>query len=175
MLSHALHASFQTKADQRVADRRVLRLEARIATETGEGGIRVHNLSRSGLLIEGSAAVAAGAHIEVELPGGTRHRAEVIWADDTLFGCRFANPLTQAQLSAALLRAAPAEPAQDGTVKPLTPPEALAKLRQHWELEPEIGIDAAVAEKLSPGKRLWIMFGLSLASWAVPAAAWILL
>lgn len=173
MLSHALFASFADNAENRASDRRVLRLEARVATPAGEGGIQVHNLSRSGLLLEGVTGVAAGSEIEVELPGGTSHRAEVVWADDTLFGCRFVQTLTQAQLSAALLRSAPFEPA--AAPKPLTPAEALAKLREHWDDEPEPQAARPNVRRLPLGKRLWIIAGLGLTGWAVPAAAaWVI-
>lgn len=167
MLSHALYACFADAADQRASDRRVLRLEARVATPVGEGGIQVRNLSSTGLLLEGVTGVAAGAEIEVELPGGTRHRAEVIWADETLFGCRFAKALTQAQLSAALLRSAPGAPA--AAPEPLTSAQALAKLREHWDEEPET--PSVRSTKLPLGTRLWIIGGLGLTGWAVPAAA----
>lgn len=172
MLSHAFHASFADTADQRASDRRVLRLAARVATDSGEGGIQVHNLSRSGLLLEGFADVAGMATdsiIEVELPGGSRHRAKVVWADETLFGCRFDRMLTQAQLSAALLRSLPLDPAARPAA--LTPAEALARLRDHWDIEAEPSDCVANERKLSPGTRLWLIAGLGLAGWAVPAAA----
>lgn len=172
MLSHALHASFADSADQRSSDRRVLRLEARMATPAGEGGIQVHNLSRSGLLLEGSTVVAAGSEIEVELPGGTTHRAEVVWADETLFGCRFAKSLTQAQLSAALLRSAPFGPEGDGSPAPLAQADALAKLREHWDEESATPTASPKTEHpLTLGMRLWIIAGLGLTGWAILAAA----
>ena len=170
MLSHALHASFADTADQRVSDRRVLRLEARVESPAGEGGIQVHNLSFSGLLLEGVTGVEAGSEIEVELPGGSSHRAEVVWADETLFGCRFATPLTQAQLSAALLRSSPSDSAGEAP-RALTQAEALAKLREHWDDEEEPAAAEPRERKLPLGARLWIIGGLGLTGWAVPAAA----
>lgn len=164
MLSHALHASFADAANQRVSDRRVLRLEAQVSTTVGDGGFQVQNLSRTGLLLDGVTGVPVGSEIEVELPCGSSHRAEVVWADETLFGCRFTQALTQAQLSAALLRSEPAVAPQ-----PLTPVEALARLREHWDDE-----EAPMPmrePKLPLGKRLWIIGGLALTGWAVPAAA----
>lgn len=169
MLSHALQASFSDSADQRGSDRRVLRLQARVATPAGEGGIQVHNLSRSGMLLESLGGIVAGDEIDVELPGGTSHRAEVVWADETLFGCRFFQALTQAQLSAALLRSAPLEVPAPPT--PLTPAEALAKLHEHWDDEPEPQTVSRRVRKLPLGKRLWVIAGLGLTGWAVPAAA----
>lgn len=168
MLSHALHASFADSAEQRSSDRRVLRLGVQAATPAGESGVEVHNLSRTGMLVEAGAALPVGTSIEVELPGGGRHRAEVVWADEGLFGCRFAAPLSQATLSAALLRAAP-QPAEDAAARPLTQDEAFARLREHWDFEDEL---APTASKTIPlGSRLWIIGGLGLAGWAVPAAA----
>lgn len=171
MLSHALFARFADNADNRAADRRVLRLEARVATPAGAGGIEVHNLSRSGLLLEGAAGVGAGGEIEVELPGGATHLAQVVWADDPLYGCRFVKPLTQAQLSAALLRSAPLVFA--AAPQPSTPTGALTKLREDWDEEPET--ERTIAGELPLGKRLWIIAGLGFAGWAVPAAAaWVI-
>lgn len=172
MLSQALHAHFADTAEQRVSDRRVLQLEAPAATPSGAGDIRIHNLSRTGMLIESTAEVTVGTAIEVEMPGGARHAAEVVWRDSELFGCRFAKPLSQATLSAALLRAAPAMPAFADTGL-LVDNEALARLREHWEFEHEIAPSGK--SELPLHTRLWAIIGLGLASWAVPAAivAWI--
>ena len=166
MLSHALYASFADSADLRASDRRVLRLGAEVATPAGKGDIEVHNLSRTGMLVEVDATLPVGAAIEVELPGGARHRAEVVWADESLLGCRFAEPLSQATLSAALLRAAPPAPA---TPQAISQDEAFAKLREHWDFEDEIV--PAINKALPLGARLWIIAGLGLTGWAVPAAA----
>lgn len=175
MLSHAIHASFADSADKRASDRRVLRLEAWVASAEGEAGIQVHNLSRSGLLIEGATGVATGSELEIELPGGTRHRAEVVWADDTLFGCRFKRALTKAQLSAALLRSAPAEPALSTAPERLTSLEAMVKLRQNWDEERRPEPAATSEHRLPLGIRLWIIGGLGLAGWALFAGAvWML-
>ena len=136
MLSHALSASFANPSEHRVSDRRVLRLEARLAMPAGEGGIEVHNLSRTGMLVESTAAVPAGTVLEVELPSGTSHRAKVVWADEGLFGCRFERPLSRASLSAALLRAAPQTLETPEAV--LVQESSMAKLREHWSFEHEI-------------------------------------
>ena len=170
MLSHALSASFANPSEHRASDRRVLRLEARLAMPAGEGGIEVHNLSRTGMLVESTAAVPAGTVLEVELPSGTSHRAKVVWADEGLFGCRFERPLSRASLSAALLRAAPQTLETPEAV--LVQESSMAKLREHWSFEHEIPV--SVERKLPFGTRVWIIGGLGLAGWAVPAAAaWI--
>lgn len=175
MYTSALQASFADAAEQRVSDRRVLRLEAQVATESGAGGIQVRNLSRSGLLLEGVADVVAGARIEVELPGGSSHQADVMWADETLFGCRFVQALTQAQLSAALLRSAPETPLVTAGPEASAQADALAKLREQWPDANAEDFAPARDRKLAPGARLWVIGGLGLCGWAVPAAAaWML-
>lgn len=169
MLSHALSASFADRAEQRVADRRVLRLQAQIATPEGAGGVQVHNLSKTGMLVEASGPVTVGETIEVDLPGGTTHRAEIVWADDALFGCHFAKPLSQAVLSAALLRADP----QGSDKKALSAPthrDALAKLDNTWARDLVAATDEE-SEKLPVGVRFLAISGLALIGWAVPAAA----
>lgn len=172
MLAHTLHASFADEADQRVSDRRVLRLDARAATPAGAGDIAVHNLSRTGMLVECASDLAAGAHLELALPGGSTHGATVVWSDDRLIGCRFDQPLSQAQLSAALLRSDPV--AGPEAQAQLSQDQAIARLREHWAFEPDTRGEAS-PPKLAIGLRLWIIGGLAVAGWSVPlAAAWLL-
>lgn len=172
MLNHALQATFADTSEQRDADRRVLRLDARVATPTGEGGVRVHNLSRTGMLIESSAAIPVGTIFEAELPGGKTHRAEVVWSDEGLIGCRFEKLLSQATLSAALLRSIPQEGARPVPVA-LSIDDMRGALRKAWEVEDRAA--ATAATRLGLGARLWIILGLGAAGWAVPAAAAFLL
>lgn len=172
MLSHALHASFAENAEQRASDRRVLKLEARAAMPSGAGGVEVHNLSRTGMLIEGDTGIAVGASIEVELPGGTTHRAEIVWADEFLAGCRFTAPLTRGQLSAALLRSEAREPLVRAANTPHE--EGLARLHSQWKSESDT--TGELCGKLPLQTRFRIIAALGLAAWAVPAAAaWMLL
>ncbi|WP_375290612.1 PilZ domain-containing protein [Qipengyuania sp.] len=167
MLSHALTASFADSAEQRISDRRVLRLQAQIATPSGAGGIQVHNLSKTGMLVEADAPVTVGESIEVELPGGATCRAEVVWADDALFGCRFSQPLTKANLSAALLRSEPQ--ALETPAQTITHEEARAKLETYWATESAEAANDKEA-KLPIGVRALTITGLALVGWAVPAA-----
>lgn len=174
MLNHALTAVFADASEQRYADRRVLRLDARVATPTGEEGVRVHNLSRTGLLVECVSPVDVGTAIEVELPDGKVHRAEIVWADESLVGCRFEYPLSQASLSAALLRSAP-ETADDAlSFVTASHAQTMQKMRDTWASEDSRG--AAQDPRLPMGARMRIIGGLAIAGWAVPAAAaWALL
>lgn len=168
MLSQSLFASFADTAEQRYADRRVLRLQAHIASPAGPGGIQVHNLSKTGMLVEADSTATVGETIEVELPGGATRRAEVVWADDKLFGCRFAEPLTQAMLSAALLRSEPQ--AAEPVLGNISHQDAMARLGQHWAHE-HASRPLKAEKKLPLGARMWIIGGLAVGSWAVPAAA----
>lgn len=106
MIRDLLQGNLDRCQNQRGADRHLLRLAAAIDVRPGSL-VSVHNLSRSGLLLASDAELAKGAKIVVEFAGGARHDAEVVLADDGLFGCRFTQPLSRAALSAALLRAAP--------------------------------------------------------------------
>ncbi len=171
-MNHALQARFANTADQRASDRRILRLEARAATLAGEGGIEVHNLSPTGMLMECATALPADCALEVELPGGSTHRAQVVWADEGLFGCRFERPLTKAQLSAALLRSAPRVPKGERTLPPHTPATA-----SQLNLAPQRRATVPDADQWPLHTRLRVIAGLALAAWAVPAAAamWVLL
>lgn len=169
MLNHALTAVFADASEQRYADRRVLRLDARVATPAGEEGVRVHNLSRTGLLVECLSPIDMGAAIEVELPDGKVHRAEIVWADEGLVGCRFEFPLSQASLSAALLRSSPQ--AADDALHYVTAShaETLQKMRETWATEGQR--EAATDSRLPLGTRMRVIGGLAVVGWAVPAAA----
>jgi hypothetical protein len=90
----------------------------------------------------------------------------VVWRDADLFGCRFARPLSQATLSAALLRAAPLLPPAAAAARP-GENAALARLRRQWNFE---GDAASSSKSILPlGRRMWIIAGLAVAGWAIPA------
>lgn len=65
----------------------------------------MHNISATGLLLEGDVALALGERIDIVLPHTGTTRAKVIWASGALYGCQFATPISPAALSAAQLRA----------------------------------------------------------------------
>ncbi|WP_133364886.1 PilZ domain-containing protein [Qipengyuania sediminis] len=170
MLTQVLHASVSEPCEQRANDRRVLRLEARAEGPAGGSGIEVHNLSRTGMLVESRIVLAIGTILEVALPGGSEHRAEIVWTDESLFGCRFETPLTKAQLSAAILRADPLPAAAP------TPPAAdqgLARLQAQWPFEDESD-QSDEDQRLPLGKRIWVIGSLATATWSVPVGAWLL-
>ncbi|WP_338466313.1 helix-turn-helix domain-containing protein [Novosphingobium sp. ZN18A2] len=91
--------------------RRALRLEALGATADDDSArVTLHNISRSGLLLETEAELAEGESIEVDLPLAGVTSATIIWASGRLFGCQFDSPVSEAVLSAAQLRSVSGEP-----------------------------------------------------------------
>ena len=174
MLTQAITGTFAT-GNQRYADRRVLRLKAQLSAEDAREGALIHNLSSTGMLLSAQSGLSVGETIAIELPDGESRNAEIVWADEGLFGCRFDKPLTQAALSAAFLRANP-EPAADA-MKP-EPAAQLERLKQHWAMEGETAAPAKLSvvrtaaleeEKLPLGQRGWVIIGLSLSTWIVAA------
>ena len=72
--------------------------------------VLIHNLSRTGLLLEASANLNTGDIIEVHLPRMGATNATVVRCDGPWCGCQFEHPISQAAVSAALLRSEPVSP-----------------------------------------------------------------
>ena len=104
--------------------------------------VLVHDLSRTGLLIETSANLAVGADLEIDLPEAGLSEARVVWNSGHYFGCQFHHPLSKGGLSAALLK---------------SPSEAV----------PADETSALEEQKFSLRTRAAIIVGLALASWAI--------
>lgn len=95
---------------QRGSVRRRLRLDTvGKAAAKGSTPVEIHDLSTSGMLIETSVELAAGEALEIELPRTGPQTAKVIWASGRFYGCRFAEPISPAAVSAALLRSRPTD------------------------------------------------------------------
>jgi hypothetical protein len=90
--------------DQRGTVRRAVNLDVQATVGAGAHHARVHDLSRTGLLIETDARLAPGDTVEIALPHVELVNAQVVRARGRLFGCRFEQPIATAALSAALLR-----------------------------------------------------------------------
>jgi hypothetical protein len=145
--------SSDVQSDRRVSERHVLKLRVPGSTSF-EGGVvvLVHDLSRTGLLIETSAALSVGADLEIDLPETGVRQAKVVWNGGRYFGCQFHDPISQGGVSAALLKS----PTEAHSVPAYPDP---------WEGE----------EKFSLRARTAIIVGLALASWAVVLAVFALL
>ena len=99
--------------NRRSAARRTLRLQALGATAAqADAEVIIHDLSRTGLLIETSAGLAAGERIDVEIPEAGPTEAKVLWNSGRFFGCKFRRPIPPAALSSAILRSPP-QPADE--------------------------------------------------------------
>jgi transcriptional regulator with XRE-family HTH domain len=135
-----LHATLRTRKGERRSDaRKTLRLATHAVPAGGTAAlVVVHDLSAGGLLIETGADLRVGETLAVSLPRGGSSEATVVWSSSRSFGCRFAEPLSRAVLSAALLKADVASPetvAQGGPAEGL--PARLTALRQARRLSGE--------------------------------------
>jgi hypothetical protein len=152
LLAHLESSGVQS--DRRASERHFLKLRVPGSTASEAGVVvLIHDLSRTGLLIETSASLAVGANLEIDLPETGLRQAQVVWNSGHYFGCQFREPISRGGLSAALLK----NPAQ-------TPPSDAA-YDELWEDE----------EKFPPRIRAAIIIGLALASWAVVLALFALL
>lgn len=131
-----IHATLeaQTKTDsQRGAARMRMRIEASGSLGSGEGTtVVIHNLSATGMLIETNSELAIGQRVMVALPESSDLAAIIVWRSGALAGCRFAQPLSRATLSAARLRnplPSDVDPAIEGELGE-TLPQRLRRLRQ---------------------------------------------
>lgn len=91
--------------DKRQSMRRKLRLQLPGTKINGvEVEVLLHNISATGLLLEGEVGLAPGHWIDVTLPHAGVTRARVVWISGVLCGCEFDTPISPATLSAAQLR-----------------------------------------------------------------------
>ena len=68
--------------------------------------VTIHNISSQGLLLESGAPLGVGETVALELPEAGERAVEIVWKSGRLYGGRFAEPLTEAALSAAELASA---------------------------------------------------------------------
>ena len=130
--------------------RRKLRLQLH-GTKANGGSIdmAVHNISATGLLLEGDAALALGDHLDIVLPHAGATRARVIWASGALYGCQFDTPISPATLSAAQLRAVVGNDREEDTAPTLPGTESFgdrlhrlrtAKRLTQMQIATELGV-----------------------------------
>ena len=116
----AIRADIQTEAasDRRGNSRRTLRLAADtwLVAGTSSSGI-IHDVSRSGMLIDCDLDLPVGDVFGVELPYAGRVNAKVVWRQESIFGCEFEKPIPLAAVSACLLRAEPELPGPPAYLK----------------------------------------------------------
>ena len=89
--------------DRRNSARFRLHMSARTSSGAGEGLAIVLNISAKGFLVNCAIPVAVGEKIEIKLPNLDIRSAVVMRLDDEFAGCEFDEPITEEELSAALL------------------------------------------------------------------------
>src|SRR4029453_8749195 len=96
------------EADRRGRTRRRLTLASSLPA-TGND-VTIHDVSSTGVLMETATELAVLDDLEIELPEVGSTPALVIWNSGKYYGCQFKEGISQAAVSAALLRSTPAAP-----------------------------------------------------------------
>jgi len=128
--------------------------------------VTIHDVSATGLLIETATELAVLDDLEIELPEAGFTPALVVWSSGRFYGCQFKERISQAAISAALLRSPAAEPG-----------DALLQLR-FTEPAPSEHAEELEAEDFAEDKaplrvRLRVILGGSILLWAlIIYAAW---
>src|SRR5690348_5894958 len=135
--------------NRRSAQRRQLSLGA-VLPDTGDEAV-IHDLSTTGILIHTGADLATFEQLQLDLPEAGPIVATVIWSSGQYFGCEFHQPLSQASVSAALLRSPFTRPATE-----------TASAIENEEEAAEIGGD-----RYPLAVRLRVILGASLLLWAL--------
>jgi len=92
-------------ADERGEPRIRLNLDTVGVAANGDvTAVMIHDMSRTGLLIETGSPLTLGQSIWVALPEAGEVAATIVWNSGRLFGCRFDAALSEASLSAARLK-----------------------------------------------------------------------
>ena len=152
LLAHLESSAVQP--NRRGSDRHILKLRVPGSTQSEVAVVvLIHDLSRTGLLIETSANLAVGADLEIDLPETGACLARVVWNGGHYFGCQFHEPISKGGLSAALLKSPTEAHPSDGAYG------------ESWAEE----------ERFSLRTRAGIIIGLALASWAIVLTVFALL
>ena len=154
MVVQASLAAFSA-GNRRISPRRTLRLQSTISE--GDEDVVIHDMSHTGLLLETTAFLAERQKIDVELPELGLVHATVVWRSGRYVGCRFAKPVSQAAVSAALLR---------NPIASSLPLQPLDKERA-WEQLADLCAEPEPEKGLSFGARARVVVGASVVLWAL--------
>ncbi len=90
---------------RRFTARRKLHLQSTLTSGAGlDLSVEVLNLSLSGMLLKTGNRLGLGEKILVHFETAVQRAATIVWSSNQLYGCRFDQPLSKVQLSAAQLR-----------------------------------------------------------------------
>ncbi|MHA7819596.1 MAG: PilZ domain-containing protein [Erythrobacter sp.] len=98
--------------DARDSARRVVRITAKIASNSGAKRARIHDLSETGLKLEIPGGDYLVGILIVDLPYVGLVEARIVWNDASFYGVEFVQPISKAAVSASLLRSRPIPPTQ---------------------------------------------------------------
>jgi hypothetical protein len=147
VLSAKLDHGQAAALEQRSAKRRHLSLQVAGSIEAQENfNATVRDLSQTGFLMDSSVGLSMGEVIYVDLPRRGPVSAQVAWTDGHRAGCRFLEPISPGNVSAALLGSLPESrrvSAAAPAVQPAPNPPA----------------------ELSRGQKLAIIVGLAILAW----------
>lgn len=101
-----------SKADRRRSRRRIISLGLDVSDAQVGSPLLILDVSEAGMQIHTMAKLGIGEKVSVRLPEAGTLEAEIRWRSGNSYGARFANPISQAVISAILL-AAPAKPNDD--------------------------------------------------------------
>lgn len=146
-------------SSRRTIDRRKLYLHAQGTTSFDTTDVLIRDMSRTGLLIETTGSLSEGETIELELAGNAPIRAIVRWHSGQFFGCQFETPVSDAVVSAALLRA-PRDPETPYFVSPSADKELFGAAEDQ----------EATIERFPLGIRMWSIIGAVVIPWTILAA-----
>jgi hypothetical protein len=149
--------------DRRSKHRRRLALDSNI--QTGEA-VSIHDVSATGMLIETDAKLSPRDRLELSLPQSGITDALVVWNSGRFFGCEFTRPLSQATLSAALLRSTPID--RGGQAPSVKSPAIAAEQRAAKRAPAAPRLEEAGDElKWSLAARARFILGSSILLWAL--------
>ncbi|GAA4743964.1 hypothetical protein GCM10023264_06490 [Sphingomonas daechungensis] len=109
----------------------------------------IHDISTTGVLLQTAAKLEPFDDFEIDLPAIGATSAFVVWNSGEYFGCEFANPVSRAAVSAALLRS------------PIVKPDTAVAVEEESE------VDDPPDDRFALGTRLRAILGISIALWAV--------
>ena len=151
-------------ADRRISSRRKLSLGSNLPATGDE--VTIHDVSSTGMLIETAAEIAPFDGLEIDLPEVGITQAIVIWNSGRFYGCEFNERISQAAVSAALLRGAPASQVVSSAV-PKAPKSAPRPVRATVEREAVVETQALDDGKAPLGVRLRVILGSAIVLWTL--------
>jgi len=148
-------------ADRRGWTRRSLSLGSSLQA-TGED-VTVHDVSATGMLIETAAELSILDDLEIELPEVGLTPAIVTWTSGSFYGCQFKKRISQAAISAALLRSPPAAAGNSARPVQLNFP---VSARDNLPVE-DSELEELLEDKAPLSVRLRVILGSSIILWAL--------